>query len=134
MAPGPVKKRVLFCLSPKVHPTPPQSRGTLVTSGGNPTGLALIHLEGQAWYYMNNGIAANTQTTNNNYVQQLFLEFCTCLNWVALPASDATIIIYATELVQTHTQTTIKLYLSELHHSHIIQIFLIHWKTFAVLS
>ena len=92
----------------------------MVPGGGDTTRLALAHLEDQAEVYMKNGIATSTQKVYS-CAHRLFLDFCSRLNRVPLPASEATIILFVTELAQSRAQTTIKSYLSGVHHLHITQ-------------
>ena len=69
-----------------------------------------------------NGIAANTHKMYS-VAQRLYQDFCTRMNFTSLPASEAMLILFVTELAQTQAQSTIKTYLSGVQHLRMV------WKT-----
>ena len=68
---------------------------------------------------MRNGVAPSTWKTYSS-AHRLFLEFCSRLCFVALPASEGTLILFVTELAQSRAVSTIRTYLAGVRHLHII--------------
>ena len=91
-------------------------------SSGESAGLALSFLESQAQEYLKNGIAGSTQKVYS-VAQHLYLEFCSRLNFTPMPASEAMLILFVTELAQTRAHSTIKTYLAGVRHLHILHDF-----------
>ena len=88
--------------------------------GGEATRLAVARLEVQAEGLLSKGIAPSTSKVYSS-VQRIYLEFCSRLNLTPLPASEATLILFATELAQTRAHSTIRNYLAGVRHLHVTQ-------------
>ena len=74
----------------------------------------------QAEGLLSKGIAPSTSKVYSS-AQRIYLEFCSRLNLTPLPASEATLILFATELAQTRAHTTIRTYLAGVRHLHVTQ-------------
>lgn len=91
----------------------------MVSSRGAANRLALTSLEQQARDFMKQGIAASTQRTYST-AEKLFLDFCSRMNLLPLPANERTLILFATELAQAREHSSIRVYLSGVRHLHIV--------------
>ena len=83
------------------------------------TRLVISSLERQAQVYLPNGVSANTQKTYSS-AQKFYLDFCSRLDLNLMPASESQLILFATELAQSRTESTIRSYISVVRHLHII--------------
>ena len=83
------------------------------------TRLVISSLERQAQVYLPNGGSANTQKTYSS-AQKFYLDFCSRLDLNLMPASESQLILFATELAQSRTESTIRSYMSAVRHLHII--------------
>ena len=68
---------------------------------------------------MSQGIAPSTRKVYLT-AESLFVEFCRRINRAPMPASEGTLILFATELAQTREQATVKVYLAGVRHLHIV--------------
>ena len=89
-------------------------------SGGGAARLAISSLEIQAERMLSKGVASSTSKVYST-AQRLFLDFCHRLSLTSLPASEATLILFVTELAQTRAHSTIKAYLAGARHLHVTQ-------------
>ncbi len=87
------------------------SSGPVEPGGGGPARLAIAGLEVQAQQLLSKGIAPSTSKVYASS-QRSFIDFCSRLGLPPLPASEATLILFVTELAQTRSHSTIRTYLS----------------------
>ena len=80
--------------------------------------MDVARLEVQARALLSKGIAPSTNRVYSS-AQRIFLDFCTRLNLAPIPASEATLILFATELAQTRAHSTIRTYLAGVRHLHV---------------
>ena len=119
--------QVLRSVAPSAHvnPTPtkwedtPNSNPTLAVTGVRETRLAVAQLETQANRFLLHGIAEST-TKLDRHAQNTFLSFYQRLQLDPLPASEDTLILFAAELAQSISHSSIRSYLSGVRHLHII--------------
>jgi hypothetical protein len=89
------------------------------TGDSGQAGLAVRRLEEQAEVLLRAGIAQSTEKTYST-AQRGYLLFCQRLNLTPLPATEDTLILFATELAQARAYSTIKTYLAGVRHLHVI--------------
>jgi len=81
--------------------------------------IALLHRK--ATEFLTNGLAPNTRTT---YIagQHGYLNFCQAIKTIPVPASERTLLLFATHLADSNiTYITIKVYISAIRHMHMTE-------------
>ena len=94
--------------SQTAHPDPD---GAVADADLGEAGLALSRLEGQANFYLQQGIASST-ARSYRAAQSRYRGFCSRFSLVPLPASEQTLILFAAELAQELAHSSIRSYLS----------------------
>ena len=85
------------------------NRDTSIAMGAgscDTTRLVISSLERQAQVCLLNGVSANTRKTYSS-AQKLYIDFCSRLDLNLMPASESQLILFATELAQSRTESTI---------------------------
>ena len=81
--------------------------------------LDVTDLEHKAAEFLTSGLALNTRTTYTAG-QQRFANFCQTINVAPIPASEKSLLLFATHLAASNiTHTTIKVYISAIRHMHV---------------
>ena len=77
------------------------------------------HLHTMANQFFRDGLAAFTTNTYST-AQERFINFCTATKFHPVPATEATLVLFATHLATGNiSHTTIKVYLSVVRHLHV---------------
>jgi len=79
--------------------------------------ITLLHRK--AAHFLTNGLALSTRTT---YIagQHRYLNFCQAIKAIPIPASEQTLLLFATHLADSSiTYSTIKVYISAIRHMHV---------------
>ena len=91
---------------------------TMVYSSELATGLALTQLANIADQLICNSLAPSSRKTYSS-AQAKYLNFCSGMGLTPIPASQQQLILFAADLSQTVTYTTMRTYLSAVSHLHI---------------
>ena len=95
--------------------------------GTNPTSVTqvlssppdIIYLQQMAQVYYHNGLAPSTKSTYSAG-QHRFFSFCKSAKLQPMPASESTLLLFATYLANTNiSYATIKIYISAIRHLHV---------------
>ena len=79
-----------------------------------------IGLEGLATDLVNNSFASSSRRSYTS-AQRHYVQFCECLNFIPIPATERQLVLFVAELAQRLSHSTVRSYLSAIRHMQIAE-------------